>query len=72
MTLKEADALRIRCESYERFMHDLQNDCKKLQRFKDFVHTTLDKMGVPTHIDGPHSKEGCRIGDRLDWIKARL
>lgn len=37
-----------------------------LQRFKDFVHRRLDSAGIPTHPDGPHSKEGCRIGDRLD------
>ena len=28
----------------------------------------LDTAGVPTHPDGPHSKEGCRIGDRLDLV----
>jgi hypothetical protein len=39
-----------------------------LQRFKDFVHRRLDTAGVPTHPDGPHSKEGCRIGDRLDLV----
>lgn len=38
----------------------------KLQAFKDFVHRRLDEAGIPTHPDGPHSKEGCRIGDRLD------
>lgn len=37
-----------------------------LQRFKDYVHGRLDAAGVPTHPDGPHSAEGCRIGDRLD------
>jgi hypothetical protein len=41
-----------------------------LQRFKDFVHRRLDTAGVPTHPDGPHSKEGCRIGDRLDLVVA--
>lgn len=37
-----------------------------LQRFKDYVHGRLDAAGVPTHPNGPHSAEGCRIGDRLD------
>lgn len=37
-----------------------------LQAFKAFVHGRLDQAGIPTHPDGPHSKEGCRIGDRLD------
>lgn len=39
-----------------------------LQAFKDYVHRRLDEAGVPTHPDGPHSKEGCRIGDRLDLL----
>lgn len=42
-----------------------------LAEFKAFVHHRLDQAGVPTHIDGPHSKEGCRVGDRLDWIISR-
>ncbi len=44
----------------------------KLQRFKDWVHGFLDAKGVPTHPDGPHSKEGCRIGDRLDVVFGRI
>jgi hypothetical protein len=41
---------------------------QKLQDFKDFVHNTLDKMDVPSDPSGPHSKEGCRIGDRLEYV----
>lgn len=44
----------------------------KLQAFKDFVHRRLDEMGIPTHPDGPHSKEGCRVGDRLDIVQNSL
>ena len=40
----------------------------KLSAFKKFVHDRLDLAGVPTHPDGRHSKEGCRIGDRLDVV----
>lgn len=40
----------------------------KLAAFKKFVHDRLDAADVPTHPDGPHSKEGCRIGDRLDGL----
>lgn len=40
--------------------------------FKDFVHRRLDAAGVPKEFpDGPHTKEGCRIGDRLDWVLER-
>lgn len=37
-----------------------------LLRHKDFVHHRLDQAGIDPNPNGPHSKEGCRIGDRLD------
>jgi hypothetical protein len=47
---------------------DLLAERDHLQKFKDYVHGRLDAAGVPTHPDGPHSKEGCRVGDRLDIL----
>jgi hypothetical protein len=44
----------------------------KLQRFKDWTHNYLDGVGVPHHPPGSHGAEGCRIGDRMDWLMARL
>lgn len=44
----------------------------KLQAFKDWVHTYLDAHGVPHHPPGIHGAEGCRIGDRMDWLMERL
>ena len=44
----------------------------KLARFKDWVHAYLDGKGIPTHPDGPHSKCGCRIGDRMDLVFAEV
>lgn len=44
----------------------------RLRQFKAYVHARLDAMGVPENPDGPHSKEGCRVGDRLDWVEARI
>lgn len=41
---------------------------KKANAFKEFVHGVLDKADIPTHPEGPHSAEGCRIGDRLDIV----
>lgn len=44
----------------------------KLQAFKVFVHARLDQMGVPAEFpDGPHTREGFRVGDRFDWLWAR-
>lgn len=41
-----------------------------LVNFKSYVHGRLDDAGVAKNPDGPHSKEGCRIGDRLDIVLA--
>jgi hypothetical protein len=51
---------------------EIEAERNALQRFKDFVHRRLDEAGIPTHPDGPHSKEGCRIGDRLDLVLANF
>lgn len=57
--------------AYRANVERLTREWDKLQAFKDFVHGRLDAAGVPTHPDGPHSKEGCRVGDRLDLVLAR-
>lgn len=44
----------------------LEAEISAARRFKNYVHARLDAAGIPTHPDGPHSAEGCRIGDRLD------
>lgn len=44
----------------------------KLQKFKDWTHARLDQMGVPHHPPGPHGAEGCRIGDRMDWLEETI
>lgn len=41
---------------------------KSAEAFKRYVHDRLDAAGIPTHPGGPHSKEGCRVGDRLDIL----
>jgi hypothetical protein len=46
----------------------LAREAEALRRFKDFVHDYLDLHSVPYHPSGPHGAEGCRIGDRLDWL----
>lgn len=46
---------------------------EKLQAFKDWVHNYLDTLGVPKEFpDGVHTQEGCRVGDRLDWLVEQL
>lgn len=46
----------------------LRSEVAKLQGFKDYVHRRLDEAGVPTHPEGQHAAEGCRIGERLDLV----
>jgi hypothetical protein len=46
-----------------------REEAQKLQEFKEYVHKRLDEMGIPTHPNGVHSKQGCRIGDRLDLLE---
>lgn len=46
----------------------LQDERDALARFKSWTHSYLDAKGIPTHPDGPHSREGCRIGDRMDLV----
>ena len=51
----------------------LEAERDALQAFKAFVHLRYDQMGVPKEFpDGKHSKEGCRIGDRIDFLEHRL
>lgn len=49
-----------------------EENVAKLQAFKDWVHSYLDTKGVPHHPHGPHGAEGCRIGDRMDWLMDQL
>lgn len=51
---------------------DLADAADKLQRFKDWVHAYLDAKGIPHHPLGTHGAEGCRIGDRMDYVFAKL
>lgn len=50
----------------------LSNALDDAQKFKAYVHKRLDDAGIDTHPDGPHSKEGCRVGDRLDIALSKL
>lgn len=44
----------------------------KLQAFKNWVHGYLDSHEVPHHPPGTHGAEGCRIGDRMDWLMQQI
>lgn len=44
----------------------------KLLAFKNWVHAYLDGKDIPADPGGPHSAEGCRIGDRMDLVFSQL
>lgn len=70
--LEAADMARPHEARWHAERDRLRAELAALAAFKAFVHMRLDTAGVPTHPDGPHSKEGCRIGDRLDLILTEL
>lgn len=53
-------------------LEQIKAERDKLQAFKDWVHAYLDRHGVPHHPPGTHGAEGCRIGDRMDWLMQRV
>lgn len=59
-----------RCNRIERESLALKAEIEALRAFKAYVHERLDAAEVPTHPEGPHSAEGCRVGDRLDLALA--
>jgi len=46
-----------------------QDEVKKLQDFKDYVHDRLDKMGIEKDPESIHKAAGCRIGGRIDILE---
>lgn len=45
-----------------------ESRAEKAEKFKRWVHAYLDSKLVPHHPPGIHGAEGCRIGDRMDWV----
>lgn len=60
-------------DNYASQVEVLSKRAADLAKFKSFVHTTLDKMGVPTDPDpaATHA-HGCRISGRLKWMKQEM
>lgn len=57
-------------DKYAEPMRQLRQQLTKAKAFKEWTHNYLDSKGVPHHPPGPHGAEGCRIGDRMDWVFA--
>jgi hypothetical protein len=67
-----ADWLAFRSRRIREHIDALTAERDKLQAYKAWTHSYLDQHGVPHHPPGTHGAEGCRIGDRMDWLMAEL
>jgi hypothetical protein len=51
----------------------LEEKVGSLLLFKEFVHDWLTQNGVPPNPEPEKTeKTGCRVGPRLEWLKANL
>lgn len=42
-------------------------------KYKNYTHARMDKLGAPHEVpDSEHTKAGCRIGGRFDWVERRV
>lgn len=55
-----------------RLIAKLLEDNRRLQSFKDYVHTRLDEMAIEKDPPSIHRDAGCRIGGRLDLVQDYL
>lgn len=68
--IEKLNHLRAQLAQAMRDMEVAQDRAANLLAFKNWVHTYLDKKGIPHHPPGTHGAEGCRIGDRMDYVFA--
>ena len=52
----------------ERSLTAAEAERDALLRFKRFVHSFLTQRGVPEDPPGKHRDEGCRVGQRLQYV----
>jgi hypothetical protein len=63
--------LRLSREAEARYS-SLLDAAAALRKFKSFVHTYLDSIGVPADpFPEENAKHGCRISGRLQWLNER-
>jgi len=42
-------------------------------KYKNYTHARMDKLGAPHEVPASeHTKAGCRIGGRFDWVEQQL
>jgi hypothetical protein len=67
---KEFDLLDKEHQIIRQSFHELRASNDKLQKFKEYVHDRLDKMGIPENPEPDNNAaHGCRIEGRLNAIE---
>ena len=66
---EEIADLEGQIESLTASLAEKEREVEALAKFKAYVHKRLDEGSVPANPEPPnHALQGCRIGDRLDWL----
>lgn len=68
----EIEVLREANKLVNQAKHEITKERDHLQAFKTWVHNYLDNKGIPANPGGPHIAEGCRIGDRMDYVFEKI
>jgi len=58
--------------THEGWILALARERDALLKFKSYVHGVLDSAGVPVDPPGAHRDAGCRVGQRLEFLLAKL
>lgn len=68
---RQSDRCRIR--QLEQSLAAVTKERDDLLAFKTYVHKRLDEADVPHEVpESEHTKAGCRVGGRIDWLLERL
>ena len=70
---KRNDAIAKDLEYWAQKGADLTKERDKLQKFKEYVHNRLDRIGIPADPDPEkNAAHGCRIEGRLNVVEKML
>lgn len=72
LNVRTADAGGVVIGELRQQLAEAVKERDKLAVFKKWVHDYLDGKGIPHHPPGTHGAEGCRIGDRMDYLFAEF
>lgn len=66
------EAAELYASQFQEQLSALQQENEKLRKFKQYVHSRLDDMGIPADPEPEkNAKHGCRIEGRLNFIQKK-